>query len=314
MKKMEEFKLSDFSNNLFTKITLVNTLNLKEIELLNEKYCELGLFIKQVRVDKYGNEKSPNELLNEDSDDLDFNLLKRKRKSQRHSNLSLQEFFNKYENFDLFEENNKPKKKLIKSKYKGNNINKINDNSVDNQSEDEDEVENVSELIKSLRDKLIEVEQECQNVHYKNCKIEDEDFKKKIIEYIKKFSNYITDNEYRRLFNKWKGQNMEIKGMNLLECDDLYKWKVPILKAFKSEITLLATIKLFSKKINGGAEEKSDDDKGDQEEKEEDKKEEDNEKVIDDDSSSSSNDDDDFLANQPQINQLNRNARILDDE
>ena len=165
-----------------------------------------------------------------------------------------------------------------------------------------------------MRDKLIEVEQECQNVHYKNCKIEDEDFKKKIIEYIKKFSNYINDNEYRRLFNKWKGQNMEIKGMNLLECDDLYKWKVPILKAFKSEITLLATIKLFSKKINGGAEEKSDDDKGDQEEKEEDKKEEDNEKVIDDDSSSSSNDDDDFLANQPQINQLNRNARILDDE
>ena len=119
MKKMEEFKLSDFSNNLFTKITLVNTLNLKEIELLNEKYCELGLFIKQVRVDKYGNEKSPNELLNEDSDDLDFNLLKRKRKSQRHSNLSLQEFFNKYENFDLFEENNKPKKKLkMKMKLK----------------------------------------------------------------------------------------------------------------------------------------------------------------------------------------------------
>ena len=309
MKEMKDFKLSDFSNNLFTKITLVNTLDLKEIELLNEKYHELGLYIKQVRVDKYGNEKSPNELLYEDSDNLNSNLLKRK----RHSNLSLQEFFNKYENYDLFEEKEKPKKKLVKSKYKGNNNNKRNDNP-DNQSEDENEVENVSELIKSWRDKLIEVKQDGQNIHYKNCKIEDEDFKKKIIEYIKKFSRYISDNEYRKLFNKWKDQNMEIKGVNLLECNDLYKWKVPILKAFKSEITLLAIIKLFSKKIEGGAEEKSDDDENDDEEKEEDKKEEENKKVVDDDSSSSSNDDNNFLANQPQINQLNRNARVFDEE
>ena len=107
-KEMKDFKLSDFSNNLFTKITLVNTLDLKEIELLNEKYHELGLYIKQVRVDKYGNEKSPNELLYEDNDDLNSNLLKRK----RHSKLSLQEFFNKYENYDLFEEKEKPKKKI----------------------------------------------------------------------------------------------------------------------------------------------------------------------------------------------------------
>jgi len=309
IKEKENFKLSDFSNNLFTKITLVNTLDLKEIELLNEKYHELGLCIKQVRVDKYGNEKSPNELLYEESDDLDFNLLKRK--SRRHSKQSIQEFFNKYENYDLLEENKKPKKKLVKSKYKGNNNNIRNDIS-DNQSEDEDEieVENASELIKSLRDKLIEVKQECQYIHYKNCKIEDEDFKKKIIEYIRKFSRYISDNEYRKLFNKWKEQNNEIKGVNLLEDKDLYKWKVPILKAFKSEITLLATINLFSKKIDGGAEEKSDDN----EEKEEDKKEEENKKVVDDDSCSSSNDDNDFLANQPQINQLNRNARVFDEE
>ena len=309
IKEKENFKLSDFSNNLFTKITLVNTLDLKEIELLNEKYHELGLCIKQVRVDKYGNEKSPNELLYEESDDLDFNLLKRK--SRRQSKQSIQEFFNKYENYDLLEENKKQKKKLVKSKYKGNNNNIRNDIS-DNQSEDEDEneVENVSELIKSLRDKLIKVKQECQYIHYKNCKIEDEDFKKKIIEYIRKFSRYISDNEYRKLFNKWKEQNNEIKGVNLLEDKDLYKWKVPILKAFKSEITLLATINLFSKKIDGGAEEKSDDD----EENEEDKKEEENKKVVDDDSSSSSNDDNDFLANQPQINQLNRNARVFDEE
>jgi len=322
MEEKENFKYLDFSNNLFTKITLVNTLDLKEIELLNEKYHELGLFIKQVRVDQFGNEKSPNELLYEDYDDSESNLLKRKRKSRRHSKLNIQEFVNKYENYDLsFKEKEKPKKKLVKNKYKGNNNNNINnkrDDNSDNQSEDEfeEEVENVYESIKSLKDNLIGLEQECQSIQYKNCKIEDENFKKKIIEYIKKFSSYISDSEYERLFNKWKDENMKIKGMNLFECNDLYKWKVPILKAFKSEITLKATIKILGSQIDGGAEEKSDDDnKRDEEEKEEDKKEDENKKVVDDDdSSSSNNDDNDFLANQPQINQLNRNARVLDEE
>mgnify|MGYP006873128847 CR=1 FL=1 len=313
--KMEDFKYSDFSNNLFTKITLVNTLDLKEIELLNEKYHELGLCIKQVRVDKYGNEKSPNELLYDENDNDSDNLLKRKRK--RHSNLYLEKLFNM--DYDsLYEENEKAIKKLIKSKCKDNknqnNNNRINNNNDDNQSEDEnedeDEGENINEVIKSYRDFLIIKQRECQNVEYKNCKIEDENFKKKIIEYIKKFSKFISDDEYRKLFIKWRDENMKIKGMNLFDCDDLYKWKLPILKAFKSEISHLSVIKTFSKKIDRDELEKNDD------EEEEDKKKEDKKKVIKDDSSSSNSedDDDDFLANQAQINQLNRNARANDEE
>ena len=57
------FKYQDKSEYIFSKIELVNNLTLKEIEKLNEKYREIGLFIKQVRVDNYGEEKSPDELI-----------------------------------------------------------------------------------------------------------------------------------------------------------------------------------------------------------------------------------------------------------
>ena len=53
--KKEGFLFEDSSKNIFSKINLVNNLNLKEIQKLNEKYKELGLFIKQVRVDNLGN-------------------------------------------------------------------------------------------------------------------------------------------------------------------------------------------------------------------------------------------------------------------
>ena len=58
-----QFLYTDNSNKLFTKIQLVNTLTQKEIDKLNMKYKELGLFIKQISVDHLGNEIASNELL-----------------------------------------------------------------------------------------------------------------------------------------------------------------------------------------------------------------------------------------------------------
>ena len=61
--KKEGFLFDEPSKNIFSKINLVNNLNLKEIQKLNEKYKELGLFIKQVRVDNLGNQKSSDDLI-----------------------------------------------------------------------------------------------------------------------------------------------------------------------------------------------------------------------------------------------------------
>ena len=81
-----QFLYSDNSNKLFTKIQLVNTLTQKEMDKLNMKYKELGLFIKQINVDHLGNEIASNEFI------LDNNLLKRKKRPS----MTLREFYTKY--------------------------------------------------------------------------------------------------------------------------------------------------------------------------------------------------------------------------
>ena len=63
LKEKSEFSYEEPSNNILSKINLVNKITLAGINKLNEKYRELNLFIKQVRVDKYGNEKSKDDLI-----------------------------------------------------------------------------------------------------------------------------------------------------------------------------------------------------------------------------------------------------------
>ena len=63
LNEKNEFIYEKHSNNILSKIDLVNNITLNDIQKLNEKYRELNLFIKQVRVDKYGNEKSPDDLI-----------------------------------------------------------------------------------------------------------------------------------------------------------------------------------------------------------------------------------------------------------
>lgn len=103
---VKDFKYTDYSNNLFTKILLANALTKKEISKLNEKYKELGLFIKQVEVDEYGKELYPDELLSQN------NFLKKKRRLKKHSRMTLQEFYDKYYSENKKSEKNKKKKMM----------------------------------------------------------------------------------------------------------------------------------------------------------------------------------------------------------
>ena len=228
---LQKFKYKDYSQHIFTKIQLVNALTQKEMSKLNEKYKELGLFIKQVEVDINGNEIYPNEYLSCN------NFLKKKRRLKKHNRMTLQEFYDKYYSNNKKSNNNK--------KIKINNNNESSEE-INEYEYENDDLCNKNELI-NLTNNMIEIYKDCQNIQFKKCKIEDEDFKKKIIEYIKKYSKYITDEQYKKLCDNWKYRNGLIKGFDIFEADNLYNWKIPILKGFKSEIALLAVENVLEK-------------------------------------------------------------------
>lgn len=250
-----EFKYIDYSNNIFTKIQLVNALTQKEFNILNENYKKLGLFIQQVKVDNFGNEISPNELLSEN------NFLHKKRRLKKKSRMTLEEFYEKYYIND--------KKKYLnssnKSSNKSNNKNKNNEEKLCQK-----------EYLSSLHDKLKSIYKDCQNIDFKKCKIDDENYKKEIMEYIKKYSKYITRKQYYDLFNKWRNKNFEIKGNNFSDFGDLSSWRIPVLKSFKSEIYLFATLNTIGKKIGkeNNSEEKEEEDKNKNEDNNNDDKDE----------------------------------------
>ena len=219
------FKYKDCSNNIFSKIQLVNALTQKEIYLLNEKYIELGLFIRQVQVDNFGNELFPNKLFSERI------FLSKKRQT-------LQEF---YEEYYL---------KNKKRKNNGQNIrNNLQNNSYDISSEERNLENNLlDEELQNLSNQIKGVYNDCQHINIKKCKINDDNFKRKIIEYIKEFSKFLTKNQYNNLFQKWKIKNYEIKEFNInSDINDLSQWRIPILKGFKSEIILLALPNILDK-------------------------------------------------------------------
>ena len=82
-----------------------------------------------------------------------------------------------------------------------------------------------------------------------------------IIEYIGTFKKYISKAQYSELFNKWKNENMKIKGVDPFNNNDLEDFKIPILKAFKSEIVLLVTTNLLGKEKIDDESEKKDEEK-----------------------------------------------------
>ena len=233
IKSIIDFKYKDYSNSIFAKIQLVNALTKKEIAKLNEKYKELGLFIKQIEVDINGNEIHPNEFLSKN------NLLHKKRRLKKHS-MTLQEFYDKYYSYP---KNKKSKNKRIK---KNNNESSVSDSI--NQNENENDYASKDE-IKQLINNIKETYNDCQNIDIKKCKIDDEGFKELIIKFINKYSKYISDKQYTDLFNKWKNKNWIIKGFNNMDVNSLYNWKIPILKGFKSEIALFATSNILLKQI-----------------------------------------------------------------
>ena len=217
--KKEGFLFEDSSKNIFSKINLVNNLNLEEIKKLNEKYKELGLFIKQVRVDNFGNQKS--------SDDLIFrNYLSKKRLLKRHSKMTKQQLYNKYYCIDPF-----------LKKFQ-------NFISFENEIENDQMLDNID--LEELKLNLEEIHQDYQKLEPKRCKIDNEKFKEIIIKYIQKFNQYLEEQQYTKIYNKMHEKSLLFVELN--DVDNLDKWPVSLLKEFKAEIEIAAISNILNLK------------------------------------------------------------------
>ena len=221
---------ADKSQKIFSKIEFVNALTPKEISNLKSKYLFLGLHIKQVIVDNFGKEK------NKDKPKvIDYLGKKRERKEFN----SLNDFLHKYYGEDDLSS-------ISRSSIKKNKKRKISEKKVNKKYTKED--------LSVLKNSLNSIKQDCQKIEYRNCKNEEEEFKSTIIEYILKFKKYISKEDYDFLFNKWKNEFSKLKGVDLFNfnnVNNLLNWKISILKAFKSEISLYAFSTVCDNVIKG---------------------------------------------------------------
>ena len=220
LKEKSEFSYEEPSNNILSKINLVNKITLAGINKLNEKYRELNLFIKQVRVDKYGNEKSKDDLIVK-------NYVSKKRLLKRHSKMTLEELYFKYYCYDSFS----AKSKYLRSSSKIKDPESLCD----------------KDDLMEIKQNLEEIHQDYQKLELKKCRIKTIEFKKAIIKYIQKYNKYLTENQYTELYNEMKAKAQLY--IEALKVDDLSLWPMPLLKEFKAEIGILAIKNIFNKKL-----------------------------------------------------------------
>lgn len=208
---------ADKSENLISKIVFVNALTHKEITTLNSKYSDSGLYIKQVIVDYYGNEINENK---------SFNLLGKKRERKTFNYLN--DFLQKYYGEDDLSS-------ISKSTINTHKKRKVSDIEANKKCSTVE----ISELTNNLNS----IKEDCQKIEYKYCKIDADEFKSKIIDYILKIKKYLSKDQYSFLFNKWKNEYSKLKGVDIInfeKINNILNWKIPILKAFKSEMILYA--------------------------------------------------------------------------
>jgi len=211
--------------NIYSKVDFVNCLTDKEISRLNNKYLHYGLQMKQIKVDKFGNEISKKQ-----------KILGKKRERKEYN--SLDKFLFGYygqEEFYLLNQNfEKEEKKLF-------------------DFDPEDRI-CTRKCLSHLKDSLNEIKIDCEYMANKNSKIETDEYKSVVLNFIAKFRNYITNEQYKFLYNKWKNELLKVRGTDLFNFDkinNIINWKVSILKCFKSEIVLYGICNIYDEVISG---------------------------------------------------------------
>ena len=289
MENQSDVLFADKSENLISKIEFVNALTQKEITTLNSKYLDLGLYIKQVIVDYYGNEINENKSIN---------LLGKKRERKTFNYLS--DFLQKYYGDDELSS-------ISKSTINTHKKRKISDI----ESNKKCSIQEIVELRKNLNS----IKEDCQKIEYKNCKIDADEFKSKIIDYILKIKKYLSKEQYSFLFNKWKNEYSKIKGVDIInfeKINNILNWKIPILKAFKSEMILYAMCNLCDNYVKRHIENVNNNNKSEEDEPESEEKKINNHKYIEEkkENESSHSDLSDFTDEENNFNDKNDAALL----
>jgi hypothetical protein len=225
---IEESSLKKKSVNIYNKIKFVNYMTDKEIKRLNSKYCYLGLQIKQIVVDRYGNEIK-------EKKNSSKNLLGKKRDRKEYN--SLDKFLSKYygkEQYKILNNNFEKNKKLFEYNPEDKLCTK--------------------KCLSNLKENLNSIKIDCEYMANKNSKIETDEYKMNVLNYIARYKQYITKEQYNYLYNKWKNELLKIRGTDLFNFDKINKienWKVSILKCFKSEISLYSVCNVYDGVICG---------------------------------------------------------------
>lgn len=213
--------------SIYSKIKVVNALTDKMIDKLNSKYSSKGLQMKQIIVDKYGEEitkpLSSKRLLGKKRDRMEYDSL---------ANF-LYSYYGK-EQFILLNQTWEKEKKILDF--------------------DPEDAKCTRKCLSHLKDSLNTIKVDCENMDNKNLKIETDEYKIAVLKYIAKFKNYITNEQYTYLQSKWKNEMLKVRGTDLFNYDkinDIRNWRVSILKCFKSEIILYGLCNIYDGIING---------------------------------------------------------------
>ena len=213
--------------NIYSKLSFVNCLTDKMITRLNSRYSTLGLKMKLIKVDKYGNE------LTED-DPKKVLGRKRDRKLLNPYNKFLFGYYGK-KKYDILKENFEKEKKLIFDFDPNDKI-------------------CTRKCLSQLKDSLNKIKIDCEYMANKNSKIETDEYKAVVLKLIYQFKKYITNEQYTFLYNKWKNELLKVRGTDLFNFDkinNINNWKVSILKCFKSEIVLYGICNIYDGVIKG---------------------------------------------------------------
>ena len=217
MNQPDKILFRDYSNKLFAKIKIANPITKNEIRKLNDRFREMHLNIKHIIVDKNGEEIPEKE-------SIEYDPKTNRPIRQVKKLLTIKELYNKYFfNKIYYKKNFKNQRRKIAEKNKDIPCSKK-------------ELQEISSDISLI---LLKNEQ----IDFKNCKLDTQEFRLKIINYINNFKKFLPKEIFEKQFLKFKKKAMEFKGMDLTNpetVNDLLNWPSNVLKSFKSLIYVLA--------------------------------------------------------------------------
>ena len=230
MQNKQQSLLHYQNNKLFVKLTLTNTLKESEIDALNIGYHKFKLNLKQITVDKFGNEITISEII----------------KNKKILIIKPEIYNGCFQNENNI--NNK-KQKLYEKDEKQDKQEKNGKNENYDKKEESDEKLSEDEL-KAIINELKKMIQNFEQIDIKKSKYDNSDeFKFIVIHYIKEYKKYLDDDDFQLYYNRYKNKAMNFIDLLYNDANNLMNWPLNILKIFKNILYAVAINKLINKSL-----------------------------------------------------------------